>query len=63
MDAHFGLFGDRVNIEARLAYDFCRTCNRLRNRFGCTRWNTYVMCVKRKLVSIHLETVDDNLDA
>jgi hypothetical protein len=31
--------------------------HRLRNRFGHTRWYSYVMYVKWKLISIHLEIV------
>jgi hypothetical protein len=31
--------------------------HRLRNRFGHTRWYSYVTWVMWKLISIHLETV------
>jgi hypothetical protein len=32
-------------------------CHGHGNRFGHTRWYSYVMCVKWKLVSVHLEIV------
>jgi hypothetical protein len=31
--------------------------HRLRNCFGCTGWYSWVMRLKWKLVSVHLETV------
>jgi hypothetical protein len=40
MEAHFSLFGDGVNLDARLVHGLRQTCNRLRNHFGRTRWNS-----------------------
>jgi hypothetical protein len=46
-----------VLIHTRLVHSLRRTCNRLENHFGHTRWNSYVMWVKWKLISVHLEIV------
>jgi hypothetical protein len=32
-------------------------CHRLKNHFGHTLWYSYVMWVKWKLISVHLETM------
>jgi hypothetical protein len=37
MEAHFGPFGDSVNLDARLVHSLRRKWNRLRNHFGRTR--------------------------
>ena len=39
VDACFILFGDSAKLDARYVYGLCRTYHRLRNHFGCTRWN------------------------
>jgi hypothetical protein len=39
VEARFGLFGDSVNLDERWMHDLRRTYRRLRNGFGCTRWN------------------------
>jgi hypothetical protein len=57
VDARFGLFGDSANLDARLVHGLRRTYHRLRNRFGRTRWISYVTLVMWNLVPIHLETV------
>jgi hypothetical protein len=57
VDARFGLFGDSANLDARLVHGLRRTYHRLRNRFGRTRWISYVILVMWNLVPIHLETV------
>jgi hypothetical protein len=57
VDAHFGLFGDSANLNARLVHGLRRTYHRLRNHFGRTRWIFSVTLVIGNLVSIHLETV------
>jgi hypothetical protein len=40
----FALFGDCVNIspfgDARLVHGLRLTYHRLKNRYGCTRWNS-----------------------
>jgi hypothetical protein len=38
--AHFGLFGDSGNLDARLVHGLRATYHRLANSFGCTRWNS-----------------------
>jgi hypothetical protein len=38
VDARFALFGDMANIDAREVLGLRRTYQRLRNRFGRTRW-------------------------
>jgi hypothetical protein len=57
IEARFGPFGDSVNLHTRLVHGLHRTCNRLGNHFGHTRWNSYVMWVKWKLISVYLEIV------
>ena len=39
VDACFVLFGDSAKLDARYVYGLCRTYHRLKNHFGCTRWN------------------------
>ena len=56
LEAHFGLFGDSANLDARSVQDLSRTYHRLRNRFGRTRWNSYVTWVLWNLISVRLET-------
>jgi hypothetical protein len=57
MEAHIGLLGDSVNLDARNMHSLYRTYNRLGNRFGCTRWNSFVTWFKWVLVPVCLETV------
>jgi hypothetical protein len=57
LEAHFSPFGDSANLDARLVHFLCRTYHRLGNRFGHSRWNSYVMWVMSNLVSVHLEIV------
>jgi hypothetical protein len=38
LEAHFGLFGDTVSVNARLVHAFAQKYHRLRNHFGCTQW-------------------------
>jgi hypothetical protein len=40
VEARFCPFGDSANLDARLVLGLCRTYHRLRNHFGCTRWNS-----------------------
>jgi hypothetical protein len=35
----------------------CQTYHRLRNCFGCTGWYSWVMRLKGKPISVHLEIV------
>ena len=57
MEAHFSLFGDSVNVDARQVHGLHQMHYRLRNHFGCIRWYSDVTWVKWILVSVHLETV------
>jgi hypothetical protein len=40
VEAHFGLFGDSGNLDARYLQSLRRSYQRPRNRFGLTRWNS-----------------------
>ena len=57
VEARFGPLGDSANLDA----DRCTVCAKRtkgsENRFGRTRWNSYVMWVKSDHVSICLETM------
>jgi hypothetical protein len=44
--AHFGPFEYSVNLDARWVRGLREMCNRLRNRFGHSRWNSLVKWVK-----------------
>jgi hypothetical protein len=37
--AHFGMFGDSANLDARLVHGLRHTYHMLKNHFGCSRWN------------------------
>jgi hypothetical protein len=39
VEAPFSPFGDSANLDARWMDGLGRTYSRLRNHFGCTRWN------------------------
>ena len=41
-EAHFGPFGDSAKLDSRYEHSLRRTYHRLRNHFGCTRWNSKV---------------------
>jgi hypothetical protein len=55
--ADFDLFGDSFNLGARKGHGLRLMYHGHGNRFGHTRWYSYVMFVKWKLVSYHLEIV------
>ena len=40
LEAHFGLFGNSANLDARSVHGLRRMYHRLENRFGRTRWNS-----------------------
>jgi hypothetical protein len=50
VEAHFGPFGDSANLDARLVHYLHRTYYRIKNNFGHTRWNSYMMWVMSNLV-------------
>jgi hypothetical protein len=56
MEAHFGLFGDSVNLGTRSVHGLRKMYHRHGNHVGCTRCNSKVTWVKWKLVSVHMET-------
>jgi hypothetical protein len=56
-EAHFDLFRDCSNFGARKVHGLRRMYHGYGKCFGYTRWYSYVMYVKWKLVSIHLEIV------
>jgi hypothetical protein len=57
LEAHFGLFRDSANLDARSMHGLRRTYHRLRNHFGCTRWNFKLTWVMWSHISVRLETV------
>jgi hypothetical protein len=57
VEAHFGPFGDSVNLDSILVHGLCQMYHRLGNCFGRTRWYSFVMRLKWKLVLIRLEIV------
>ena len=57
VEAHFSPFGDSANLDARLVHGLRRTYQKLRNRFGHTRWNSYVTWVMWNLVLVYLDIV------
>jgi hypothetical protein len=61
VDAHFGLFGDSANLDARLVHGLSRTYHRLGNRFGRARWHSKVTRQKWMLILVCLDSA--NLDA
>ena len=57
MESCFGPFGDSVTVCVRSEHGLRQTCHRLKNHFGRTRWYSYVMRLKWKLISVCLEIV------
>jgi hypothetical protein len=57
VEAHFGPFGDSVNLDSRQEHALCQMYHRLNNCFGHTRWYSLVMWFKWKLILIRLEIV------
>ena len=55
--ARFSPFGDSVNLDAIKVHGLRRTCHRLGNHFGRTRWNSLVMWVMWNLSLVRLENV------
>jgi hypothetical protein len=40
VEAQFSLFEDSANLDARSVHGLHRTCQRLKNTFGHTQWNS-----------------------
>jgi hypothetical protein len=40
VESFFGLFGDSISVSARYVNPLCQTYHKLRNHFGCTRWDS-----------------------
>ena len=57
VEAHFGPFGDSVNLDASLMLGLRRTVHRLENHFLHIQRYPLVMWVKWKLVLVCLEIV------
>ena len=57
VESHFGPFGDSVSVYAKYVNSLRQTYHRLRNRFRHSRWNSSVMRLKWKLISVHLQIV------
>jgi hypothetical protein len=55
VEAHFGPFVDSASLDE--VHGLRRTYHRLRNWFGCIRWNSEVTWVGWNLVPVYLETV------
>jgi hypothetical protein len=57
LEAHFNLFGDSANFDAIKVHSLQQKYHRLKNHFGCTRWNYSVTWVLWNFVSVRLEMV------
>jgi hypothetical protein len=57
VEDHFSMFGDSVNLDARLVHGLRQTYQRFENHFGHNRWYSYVTWIKWKLDLVHLEIV------
>jgi hypothetical protein len=57
VEPRFGPFGDSANLEARLVHGLRQKYHRLKNCFARTRWYSYVMRLRWKLILFHLEIV------
>jgi len=57
VEAQFDLFGDSANLYARYVHGLHGTYHMLGNQFGCTRWNSLMMCVIWNLALVCLGTV------
>jgi hypothetical protein len=57
LEAHFGLFVDSANLDARLVHVLRQMNYRLKNYCGRTGWNSYVMWVMWNLILVCLEIV------
>ena len=57
LESRFSPFGDGVSVSATKLRGMRQMYHRLRNHFGHTQWYSYVMRLKWKLDSVHLETV------
>ena len=57
VEARFGLFGDSANLDAREVHGLHGMSHMLGNKFGCTQWNSSVMCIIWNLALVRLETI------
>jgi hypothetical protein len=57
VEAWFRPFGDSANLDTILVRVLRWTYHRLRNHFGRTWWNSFVMWALWNLVSVHLKTL------
>jgi hypothetical protein len=54
VESRFSLFGDSVRVSATWVHGLHQTYHRLKNRFGCTQWQSKIARLKWKLISVHL---------
>jgi len=52
-----GSYRDSFNLDIRYVHGLRLMYHGIKNHFGRIQWYSYVMWVKWKLVSVHLETV------
>jgi hypothetical protein len=57
VEARFSPFGGSVNLDARYVPGLHGMYHRLKNHFGRTRWNSYVMWLMWNLILVCLETL------
>ena len=57
VQARFGPIGDSANLDRSLVHSLHRTYQRLRNRFGRTRWNSQGTCVMWNVILVRSEIV------
>jgi hypothetical protein len=57
VDACFGLFGDRANLDARYVHGLRQKYRRPQNGFGQTRQNTSMTWVMWNHILVRLETL------
>jgi hypothetical protein len=57
VESHFGTFRDDISVRAKWMHGLRQMYHMLRNCFACTQWYSYVMRLKSKLISFHLEIV------
>jgi hypothetical protein len=54
VESHFSLFGDSVRVSARWVHGLHQMYHRLKNYFGCTRWQSKIVRLKWKFILVCL---------
>jgi hypothetical protein len=57
VESRFGTFRDGISVRAKWMHGLRQMYHWLRNCFACTQWYSYVMGLKWKLISFHLDIV------